>query len=64
MKLYEMDIKSALFLNGQIKEEVYVEQPPGFESNTFLHHVLNSIMYCMDLSKLLELGMNVFVNIF
>jgi hypothetical protein len=30
-KLYQMDIKSA-FLNGPIKEEVYVEQPPGFES--------------------------------
>jgi hypothetical protein len=29
-KLYQIDIKSA-FLNGPIKEEVYVEQPPGFE---------------------------------
>jgi hypothetical protein len=27
-KLYKMDVKSA-FLNGIIKEEVYVEQPPG-----------------------------------
>jgi hypothetical protein len=29
-KLYQMDMKSA-FLNGPTKEEVYVEQPPGFE---------------------------------
>jgi hypothetical protein len=30
-ELYQMDIKSA-FLNGPIKEEVYVEQPPSFKS--------------------------------
>jgi hypothetical protein len=30
-KLYQMDAKSAL-LNGVIHEEVYVRQPPGFES--------------------------------
>jgi hypothetical protein len=28
-KLYQMDVKSD-FLNGPIKEEVYVEQPPCF----------------------------------
>ena len=41
-----MDIKSA-FLNGYIAEEVYVEQPPGFESHKFLDHVfkLNKALY-------------------
>ena len=28
-KIYQMDVKSA-FLNGPLKEEAYVAQPPGF----------------------------------
>ena len=37
-KLYQMDVKSA-FLNVQITELVYVEQPPGFEDPKLSNHV-------------------------
>ena len=45
-KLYQMDVKSA-FLNGDIKEEVFVKQPPGFEDAELPDHVfrLNKAMY-------------------
>jgi hypothetical protein len=33
-----MDVKSA-FINGHIKEELYVEQPPGFEDSEYPSHV-------------------------
>ncbi|GKF19025.1 retrovirus-related pol polyprotein from transposon TNT 1-94, partial [Tanacetum coccineum] len=36
-KVYQMDVKSA-FLDGKLKEEVYVKQPPGFESSEFLDY--------------------------
>nr|GEW84068.1 retrovirus-related Pol polyprotein from transposon TNT 1-94 [Tanacetum cinerariifolium] len=37
-KVYQMDVKSA-FLNGKLKEEVYVKQPTGFESSEFPDYV-------------------------
>ncbi|WVZ51799.1 hypothetical protein U9M48_002909 [Paspalum notatum var. saurae] len=48
-KLQQMDAKST-FMNGFIEEEVYVRQPPGFESARFLDRVYK-------LRKALELGM-------
>jgi hypothetical protein len=47
--LYRMDIKSA-FLNGPIKEEVYVEQPPGFEDQEYPNHVykLHKALYSLN----------------
>jgi hypothetical protein len=37
-KLYQMDVKSA-FLNVPIKEDIYVEQPLGFEDSEYPNHV-------------------------
>ena len=41
-----MNVKSA-FLNGFISEQVFVEQPPGFENHAFPNHVfkLNKALY-------------------
>jgi hypothetical protein len=39
-KLYQMDVKS-VFLNSVIQEEMYVMQPPGFESLKYLDRVYN-----------------------
>ena len=42
-KVYQMDVKSA-FLNGDLKEECYLQQPPGFED-------LDNPDHCYKLNK-------------
>ena len=45
-KLYQMDVKSA-FLNWDLKEDVFVKQPPVFEDAELPDHVfrLNNAQY-------------------
>jgi hypothetical protein len=45
VKVYQMDIKSS-FLNGELEEEVYIEQPEGF-------HLVEKIDYVCKLNKAL-----------
>ncbi|CAA6670642.1 unnamed protein product [Spirodela intermedia] len=50
-----MDVKSA-FLNGPIKEEIYVEQSPSFENSEFLDHIfrLKKIQVYLDHQSLMK----------
>ena len=53
VKLYQMDIKSA-FLNGILNEEVYIEQPKGFEDSHYPNHVYKLKKALYDLKQALK----------
>jgi hypothetical protein len=46
VKVYQMDVKSS-FLNGELEEEVYIEQPEGFQlsENTNYVYKLKKALY-------------------
>jgi hypothetical protein len=51
-KLHQMDVKTT-FLNGVIEEEVYIEQPQGFEVEDKKSHVcrLKKALYWIEASS-------------
>jgi hypothetical protein len=48
IKVYQMDIKSS-FLNGELEEEVYIEQPKGFQLSENADYVckLKKVLYSL-----------------
>ncbi|GJV48940.1 retrovirus-related pol polyprotein from transposon TNT 1-94 [Tanacetum coccineum] len=51
--VYQMDVKTA-FLNGDLREEVYVSQPPGFKDPEKLNHIYRLKKALYDLKQALQ----------
>nr|GFB17283.1 retrovirus-related Pol polyprotein from transposon TNT 1-94 [Tanacetum cinerariifolium] len=48
--VFQMDVKT-VFLNGILKDEVYIGQPPGFVSKQYLDHVYDVYKALYDLKR-------------
>ncbi|GJZ26191.1 retrovirus-related pol polyprotein from transposon TNT 1-94 [Tanacetum coccineum] len=57
MTIYQMDVKMA-FLNGELKEEVYVSQPEGFVDHDNLSHLykLKNALYGLKQAQLQDVN--------
>ncbi|GKC70584.1 retrovirus-related pol polyprotein from transposon TNT 1-94 [Tanacetum coccineum] len=56
--VYQIDVKNA-FLNGKISKEVYVQQPPRFESSEFPNHACKLDKALYGLKQALEHGISI-----
>ena len=61
-KVFQLDVKSA-FLNGDLDVEIFMNQPEWFIVEGKESFVCNLRSHCMDLSKHLELGIEIFQGI-
>jgi hypothetical protein len=50
IKVYQMDVKST-FLNGELEEEVYIEQPKGFQLSKNEYYVCRLKKALYDLKQ-------------
>jgi len=46
MHIHQMNVKS-VFLNGELTDEIYMQQPEGFNNNEKLVCKLNKSLYCL-----------------